>query len=790
MSSTVDDELQMTILENRLAKAAEEHARISNNAPPPPPSTGDVQLVRTVQRSSDGVARVFRRLEVKYVSGDFYVGEVLDGKREGRGTYYFLNGDVYVGEFVADVFSGLGSFKKAPFSVNGKECKGRCYEGEFVGGQQTGRGVLCSGFGDVYDGSFLADAYHGAGTLRYANGDVYVGNWAHGQRSSHGRMVYKTGAVYDGMWRIGSYHGEGVLSNSSKSGGSFSGTWRAGLRHGIGKRVYSTGAEYEGEFVDGDRTGRGVYKSPVGDLYVGEFVQNLYNGEGTLIRADGDRYQGEFKRGAFCGRGRLEYEAGGFYEGEFNAQLRLAVIWRPMKKSVQRWFWDAYNHMPVTHFYDPITGKLLLYLGKKVRPGDVIPPENKDPKKVLPSARLKQALQVKQQRKDVEAAELESFQRALELTGGVNRARAVERWNSRHNPQPEDFRPPIIVGSDQDVKYIAAGAAGGGAVAPAADGKRHGQGVRVWSDGSRYEGDWFADEAHGFGVYVGAGVAGVRYEGEWANGRRHGFGVESYGDEFGMRFICPLGNVHKGLARCIYDGGWVRGKYSGAGTLTCCDGRQYNGDWLFGKRTGIGRWIMVPKKLQYAAVRDVDGKLMLQGTVPVGEFGTPLRLDDAYRVRVYEGTLYKNRRSGFGKTTLNNDDVLEGRAFNGRLQGVVRIAFGSGRVSLRSLSTKCLPRVFIRSNFPYPPPHPPPHPHRPLLLCMILENVLVGLVVINYVSLKQNGLKKEEKHVRRKQTVSRHWPCLKNLMFLILDLQIKLKLKRKRMLQKMLLLLV
>lgn len=97
------------------------------------------------------------------------------------------------------------------------------------------------------------------------------------------------------------------------------------------------------------------------------------------------------------------------------------------------------------------------------------------------------------------------------------------------------------------------------------EGARHGRGVLIWSDGSRYEGafknnyfqgfgrltkadgdfyegNWLKDKAHGYGRFVPGSAAGNKYEGHWIADRKHGQGKETYPD--GTVFV---GNFVQGM---------------------------------------------------------------------------------------------------------------------------------------------------------------------------------------------------------------------------------------------------
>lgn len=58
--------------------------------------------------------------------------------------------------------------------------------------------------------------------------------------------------------------------------------------------------------------------------------------------------------------------------------------------------------------------------------------------------------------------------------------------------------------------------------------KKHGQGLFIYPDGSKYEGSWVDDLRDGYGIYYY--VNGDRFEGEWKQHLRHGQGTYYFND--------------------------------------------------------------------------------------------------------------------------------------------------------------------------------------------------------------------------------------------------------------------
>jgi hypothetical protein len=503
------------------------------------------------------------------------------------------------------MFHGRGTLSLGEHRVAGRPIIGWKYSGEFQNGLKHGKGLLIDGEGGVYEGALEDDRFHGHGSFR-AKESTYEGEWERGLREGHGRMQYTNGGWHEGDWHRGEPHGEG--ERCYRRGGTYRGAWRMGRRHGVGRRVWATGAEYEGEWAEDQMHGRGVYRSAAGDTYVGDFKYDKYDGEGSLQLAQGDRYVGQFKNGIQCGRGRYEYCTGGWYEGDYWALLRTGIKWRREDRDEVDEADDGSKGMRWAAGKGTVTG-------------------------------LK--------RRQADARE---------------KKRHIAKVYDVKDPLDKEFRARLValnhkygrmlVGSEWD------DASRGGVLVPAADGKRHGRGVRVWSNGSRYEGDWFQDEMTGFGIYIGSGPDGIRYEGQLVEGKFSGRGVCSWGHSGGSRFVCPLKRSPQGnTGRCLYDGMWTRGAMHGEGKFICCDGRSYTGTFDMGRRHGFGVEVIMTRRQKEVEMKRRGASAM------------------AHVAERYEGWYDHNIKEGHGVVHMAVGDKLEGEFGNGKLEGHVKHTF-------------------------------------------------------------------------------------------------------------------
>ena len=141
-----------------------------------------------------------------------------------------------------------------------------------------------------------------------------------------------------------------------------------------------------------------------------------------------------------------------------------------------------------------------------------------------------------------------------------------------------------------------------------------GKGKLIHSNGDIYEGEWNMDKPNGFGEYTRKD--GSKYIGQWKDDKQEGKGEEiwkngsKYIGEFkeGKKngkgiFIWTDGNKYEGNFednnmegkgtyffndKRIYKGNWHKNKIEGKGILIWPDGRQYEGEFKDGKKDGFG----------------------------------------------------------------------------------------------------------------------------------------------------------------------------------------------------------
>lgn len=286
-----------------------------------------------------------------YFGGDKYIGEVQNGKANGKGKYYYIDGSLYEGNFKKGEYFGDGM-------VTWKS--GSSYNGEWKDSKMEGIGTKHWADGAVYTGEWKNDLCHGKGTIKYANGDSYTGLWKEDKMNGFGTMIYTDGRRYEGNWKDDEKDGEGTVTLASgyyrkgtfKNGyddkinyynkignevsyGEYKGNPKSGFdsvyygkdkyignfanyqMHGKGTYIEEDGSKYEGDFVNGKYSGKGSKKWASGDSYDGDWKDDKRDGTGTYIWADGETYTGSWENNIRNGKGILKKANGYYYTGNF-----------------------------------------------------------------------------------------------------------------------------------------------------------------------------------------------------------------------------------------------------------------------------------------------------------------------------------------------------------------------------------------------------------------------------------------------------------------------------------------
>jgi hypothetical protein len=203
-------------------------------------------------------------------------------------------------------------------------------------------------------------------------------------------------------------------------------------------------------------------------------------------------------------------------------------------------------------------------------------------------------------------------------------------------------------------------------------GQKHGYGVLVRFDGSKYEGFFMNDVINGRGRYIDC-QGGFHYEGMWKDNKADGKGSyilsdgtkytgdwkddiqEGQGEE-----VSPDGTVYKGMFKdgekngkghvkwtdgSSFEGDFVKSTIHGYGVYKWSDGREYKGMWENGKMHGKGIFTWPDGKYY-------DGEYKNDKKDGYGKY--------VWDGKSYEGTWFNGKQNGYGCVYVNNELVLKG----------------------------------------------------------------------------------------------------------------------------------
>jgi len=134
-----------------------------------------------------------------YKNGDIYDGHYELNKKNGFGKMTYKNGNK----------QGDDNDDQEPEEGEAKP-RGGCFLGDFEKGKRQGTGTFTYVNGDVYVGEWHAGKKHGQGTYTYGKDSTkLVGKWEDGKIVS-GKWVFPNGTFYVGKFRYNKPFGKGV----------------------------------------------------------------------------------------------------------------------------------------------------------------------------------------------------------------------------------------------------------------------------------------------------------------------------------------------------------------------------------------------------------------------------------------------------------------------------------------------------------------------------------------------------------------------------------------------------
>eukprot|EP00445_Apocalathium_hangoei_P068132 CAMPEP_0204142022 /NCGR_PEP_ID=MMETSP0361-20130328/19775_1 /ASSEMBLY_ACC=CAM_ASM_000343 /TAXON_ID=268821 /ORGANISM="Scrippsiella Hangoei, Strain SHTV-5" /LENGTH=389 /DNA_ID=CAMNT_0051095843 /DNA_START=56 /DNA_END=1225 /DNA_ORIENTATION=+ len=165
-----------------------------------------------------------------HADGSCYQGNWLHNVKCGNGTERWPDGAKYEGQYVNGCKHGRGIFTDGPVQ----------YMGEFLEDKMHGQGSYLFRDRRKYFGGWVDGKMSGEGRMEWPSGAVYEGSYESGLRSGEGSMLMPDGSRHVGLWKQGKQDGAAVCEDAQ--GRRRSEVWSEGVRVSSEEAVGATGA--------------------------------------------------------------------------------------------------------------------------------------------------------------------------------------------------------------------------------------------------------------------------------------------------------------------------------------------------------------------------------------------------------------------------------------------------------------------------------------------------------------------------------------------------------------------
>ena len=225
-------------------------------------------------------------------------------------------------------------------------------------------------------------------------------------------------------------------------------------------------------------------------------------------------------------------------------------------------------------------------------------------------------------------------------------------------------------------------------------GKANGEGEITYKDGARYKGGWREAQWHGEGIYTAPNdsVYGI-----WIDGVLNG---DVYCKNKNYTYVGEVYNgLPDGIGRLLtsdgsyYNGQWIDGKRCGIGNLILSSYNEdsYSGEWLDDEFHGVGKYVFGGSDAYYdgewqKGIQHGSGKYVCKEYEYVGDWTEGLMTGQGIitytsNQDVYEGDFLENKRHGTGVYYFaESGNIYDGEFYDDKIHGLGSLYFGNGSV--------------------------------------------------------------------------------------------------------------